>query len=501
MHTHDAIVDATTQSLRQSPIDSFSEHADNHCMQEIFKQQRLAFDAAPYPDLVSRRDKLKRLKQQVIRYQDLIASAIHSDFDSRSIDESKLLDVLGSVLELNHTIRHVRRWMRPSKRQTELLFLSNALQVQYQPKGVVGIIVPWNFPVYLAIGPLTAALAAGNRVMIKLSELTPASNTILRRLLAEIFDEDEVAVFGEEIVNPGDFTSLPFNHIIFTGSPAVGRMVMRSAAENLSPVTLELGGKSPALVLADYPLADAAKRIVHGKSTNAGQICVAPDYALIPKAKIKDFVAECITHFKMMFGENIQHNTQYTSIINDRHLQRIQDILQDAEQHGAQIIQCAEYDIDVNGRRMPLHLVINCTANMRILKEELFGPVLPIVTYEQLSDAIHYIQADEHPLALYCFSYNAKALDFIFKNTLSGGVTVNDWGWHVVNHDAPFGGIGQSGMGSYHGIEGFKELSHAKTIFKRHRFFPSQLFYPPYGTWIQKLLITFFIKKGDPNIK
>lgn len=483
-----------------STSQQFSDPATEH-MYSVFKQQRAAFDAKPYPDLDDRRTKLLQIKKQIIRYQDVIATAINSDFSSRSVDESKLLDLLGSVLEAEHAIRHVRCWMRPSKRSTELLFLSNRLRVQYQPKGVVGVIVPWNFPVYLALGPLIAAIAAGNRVMIKLPEVTPATNAVVKRMLAEIFSEDEVAVFGEEILDPAQFTSLPFNHIVFTGSPAIGRVVMRAAADNLTPVTLELGGKSPALVSRNYPLTDAAKRVLHGKATNCGQICVAPDYALVPKEKVDQFVAECQANFTAMYGNNISQNSNYTSIVNDRHLKRLLDILDDAKAKGAQIIACGEYDRDKDARRMPVHIVLNCTAEMRILKEELFGPVLPVVAYGTVDDAIDYIQAGERPLALYLFTHDANEHDYVLKQTHSGGVTLNDWGWHVVNHDAPFGGIGNSGMGTYHGEEGFRELSHAKTVFARHRFFPTQLFYPPYGTWVQKLALRFFLKQGDPNIK
>lgn len=484
-----------------SPHSQSSEHTAHEKMQTVFTQQCTAFDAQPYPDLDTRRSKLFNLKKQIIRYQDAIATAINTDFSSRSLDESKLLDLLGSVLEAEHAIRHLRKWMRPSKRSTELLFLSNRLRVQYQPKGVVGVVVPWNFPVYLALGPLVAAIAAGNRVMIKLPEITPATNAMLKRMLAEVFSEDEVCVFGEEITNPSLFTSLPFNHIVFTGSPAIGRVVMRAAAENLTPVTLELGGKSPALISRNYPLADAAKRILHGKATNCGQICVSPDYALVPKEKVEQFVQECKTNFTAMYGNNIHNNDNYTSIVNDRHLKRIQEILEDAKTKGAQIIVCGDYDTEKDARRMPVHIVLNCTAEMLILKEELFGPVLPVVAYDTLDDAIDYIKVGERPLALYCFTHDATERDHILKQTHSGGVTINDWGWHVVNHDAPFGGIGNSGMGTYHGVEGFRELSHAKTVFIRHRFFPTQLFYPPYGTWVQKLALHFFLKKGDPNIK
>lgn len=478
-----------------------SESPAHEQMQAIFAQQSAAFAAQPYLDLDTRRSKLFNLKKQIIRYQDVIAAAINTDFSSRSIDESKLLDLLGSVLEAEHAIRHLRKWMRPSKRRTELLFLSNRLRVQYQPKGVVGVVVPWNFPVYLALGPLITAIAAGNRVMVKLPEITPATNAVMKRMLAEVFTEDEVAIFGEEVTDPSLFTTLPFNHIVFTGSPAIGRVVMRAAAENLTPVTLELGGKSPALISRHYPLADAAKRVLHGKATNCGQICVSPDYALVPRDKVDQFVEECKANFSAMYGNSIRDNPNYTSIVNDRHFKRLLEILDDAKAKGAQIIACAEYDRDQDARRMPVHIVLNCTADMRILKEELFGPVLPVVAYDALDDAIAYIKAGERPLALYCFTHDSNERDYVLKQTHSGGVTMNDWGWHVVNHDAPFGGIGNSGMGTYHGVEGFRELSHAKTVFARHRFFPTQLFYPPYGTWVQKLALHFFLKKGDPNLK
>lgn len=470
-------------------------------MQHIFNLQCQAFSSAPYPDLDTRRDKLYQLKKQIIRYQDKIAAAIHTDFSFRSLEESRLLDLLGSVLEVNHAIRHLRRWMRPQKRSTELLFLSNRLRVQYQPKGVVGVIVPWNFPVYLALGPLITALAAGNRVMLKLSEVTPATNAVLKQMLGEIFNENEVAVFGEEITDPTQFTALAFHHLVFTGSPAIGRMVMRAAAENLTPVTLELGGKSPALVTRNYPIADAAKRILHGKATNCGQICVAPDYALVPQEQVEEFAQVCQNTFSQMFGQNIANNADYTSIVNERHLKRILDILADAKAKGARIIPCANYNAEQHERRMPVHLVLDCTPDMRIMQEELFAPILPIIAYDTLEHAIAHIQADERPLALYCFTHNAAERDYLLQHTHSGGVTVNDWGWHVVNHDAPFGGIGNSGMGSYHGEEGFRELSHAKTVFIRHRFFPTELFYPPYGTWLQKLALTFFLKKADPDLK
>lgn len=466
-------------------------------MRTLFAAQQRAFASTPWPDANQRRAHLKALKRQVGRYQDLLADAMSRDFGFRAPAESKMLDLLGSMLELNHAASHVRAWMRPSRRRTELLFITNSVKVTYQPKGVVGVIVPWNFPIYLALGPLVAALAAGNRVMVKMSEATPATNAVLRRLLAEVFSEDHVAVVGEELLQPNDFTALPFNHIVFTGSPAVGRMVMRTAADNLTPVTLELGGKSPAVLLRGYSVRDAAARITHGKSLNCGQICVAPDYALVPRESEAEFVAGVKSSFQRFYGQATEGNADYTAVVNDRQHQRMLRLLEDARAKGATIESCGPQG---PGRQMPLQIVRGATADMAVLQEELFGPILPVVPYDKAEDATAFINQRPRPLALYCFSHDAAEREALLKSTHSGGVTINDWGWHVINHDAPFGGVGNSGMGNYHGVEGFRELSHARTVFKRHRFFPIDLFYPPYGNLVQRLALKFFLGKADPAL-
>jgi len=463
----------------------------------LFADQEAGFARQPYPAANDRRSQLKALKRQVQRYQDRLAEAMSQDFGYRAPAESKMLDLLGSVLELNHAIGHVRRWMKASRRSTELLFLSNRVKVTYQPKGVVGVIVPWNFPVYLALGPLTAALAAGNRVMIKLPEVTPATNAVVKALLGEIFDETQVAVVGEELLDPNVFTSLPFNHIVFTGSPAVGKIVMRTAAENLTPVTLELGGKSPALVTRHYPIADAATRITHGKSVNCGQICVSPDYALVPRERVDEFIAGVRATFQRFYDGRTDGNPDYTAVVHDRHHQRMLGMLDDARAKGARVEACAPIGA---GRQMPLHIVTDMTADMAVMKEELFGPILPVVPYDTMDEAIDFINARPRPLALYCFSHDGAERDELLRRTHSGGVSVNDWGWQVINHDAPFGGVGNSGMGTYHGVEGFRELSHAKTVFQRQRFFPVGLFYPPYGNVVQRLALRVFLGKAAPEL-
>jgi len=465
---------------------------------DLFAAQRRAFDAHPYPSARERREHLLALRKQLARYQDVLADAISHDFGGRAHAETKMLDVLPSTLEIKHAIRHVARWMKPSRRATELLFLTNTLRVTYQPKGVVGVIGTWNFPVYVSIGPLAAALAAGNRVMIKMPEVTPATNAVLRKMLGEVFAEDHVAVVGEELDDPGVFTTLPFDHIVFTGSPAVGRIVMRQAAQNLTPVTLELGGKSPAFVMRGYPVREAARRVAHGKGTNGGQICVSPDYALVPREHADEFVAEVKATFRRLWGDCVEGSHDYTAISSDRHAARIRALLDDARAKGAMVVPCAAGG---EGRQMPLQVVIGCTPDMALMREEIFGPILPVIPYDTHDEAIEFIRRRPRPLALYCFSHDAAAREDMLRRTHSGGVTINDWAWHVVNHDAPFGGVGNSGMGSYHGVEGFRELSHARTVFKRHRWFPIDLFYPPYGNVVQRLALDWFVGRADPSVK
>ncbi len=468
-------------------------------LSELFEAQRAAFARDRLPDAAARRARLLALRRQLQRWQDRLAQAMSRDFGFRPTDESKILDLLSSVLDIDHTLARLRRWMKPERRRPELLFAGNRLRVHYQPKGVVGVIVPWNFPIYLALGPLVAALAAGNRVMIKMSEATPATNAVLRALLAEVFAQDLVALIGEELDDPGAFAALPFDHIIFTGSTTVGRVVMRTAAQNLTPVTLELGGKSPALLTRHYPVPDAARRIAHGKWTNAGQVCVAPDYVLVPREQLAPFIESVKTAIARFSGGAFD---EHTAIVNERHWQRLQALLDDARAKGATIEICAPETAAPAAdmpRQMPLHIVTGVRPDMRVMQEELFGPVLPVLPYDTIDEALAYINAQPRPLALYCFTTDPAERDSVLARTHSGGVTVNDWCWHVINHDAPFGGTGASGMGGYHGIEGFRELSHARTVFEMRRWFPIGLFYPPYGRWAQKMVLRWKLGRADPQ--
>ncbi|GAB3378248.1 aldehyde dehydrogenase family protein [Lysobacter fragariae] len=467
-------------------------------LHRTFDAQQVAFRKHPYPLVAERRAQLTALRTQLLRYQDVLVEALDQDFGGRSATESKMLDVMSSALEIDHAIGHVRRWMRPRRRSTELLFKGNRLRLTYQPKGVVGVIATWNFPVYVSIGPLAAALAAGNRVMIKMPANMPRTTATLRAMLGEVFAEDHVAVFGQELRDPNEFSSLPFNHIVFTGSPQVGKIVMGHAAKNLTPVTLELGGKSPAIVLRDYDIGDAARRIVHGKGANSGQICVAPDYALVPRERIGEFVEAARGAVNKLYGGRIAGNADCTAIVNDHHHARLQGMLDEARANGATVIVCGDAG---QGRQMPVHLVLDATPEMTVMREEIFGPILPVVAYDTHEDAIRFVQERPRPLAMYLFSHDVAERGNVLRNTHSGGVTINDWGWHVMNHDVPFGGSGNSGMGSYHGEEGFRELSQARPVFQRSRWFPTQLFHPPYGGFVQRLTLRLFAGKGDPSVR
>jgi coniferyl-aldehyde dehydrogenase len=476
------------------PAGAAADTAELGRMRSVFELQRSAFAATPHPDLHARKDKLRRLITALRRHQTDIVAAVSADFGVRAAAETKLVEVMGPILQARHALSHMRRWMKPRRRSTELLFLTNSAWIEYQPKGVVGIIGPWNFPVYLTLGPLIAALAAGNRAMIKVSELSPHTTTVLAAMLAECFSENEVAVFGGEVAAGQAFTALPFNHLVFTGSPRVGREVMRAAAENLTPVTLELGGKSPAIVGPRADLRDAALRIAHGKAFNAGQICVAPDYALVPRGKSAEFAAAVCEAFAHLYS-TVGGNAEYTSIISDRHAARLRELLDDASAHGATILRCGN-DAGA-GRQIPLHVVTHLNDRMRLMREEIFGPILPVLEYDCLDDAMALIRGRERPLSMYAFNLSSGEQDRILKQTHAGGVTLNDWGWHVFQHDLPFGGIGNSGMGTYHGEEGFHELSHGKAVFKRRRWFPVGLFYPPYGNLVQRLSMRLYLGKSQ----
>jgi coniferyl-aldehyde dehydrogenase len=458
-------------------------------LDHLFTRQRQAYAANPLPVVGQRLQWLKSLGELLLGEQETLIAAISQDFSNRSADETRLAELMPSLLGIKDARRHLKQWMKPSRRRVGLAFQPASARVVYQPLGVVGIIVPWNYPLFLAVGPMIGALAAGNRVMLKLSESTPATGELLKRLFARVFPEDLVAVvLGEAEVGMA-FSSLPFDHLLFTGSTSVGRHVMRAAAENLTPVTLELGGKSPAIVSADVPLKDAAERIAFGKTLNAGQTCVAPDYALVPHDRVEGFV-EAYTQTVRAFYPTLADNPDYTAIINERQLARLNDYLEDARSKGARVISLFEQG---QGRRLPFSLLLDVSDEMSVMQDEIFGPLLPIVPYTDLAEALAYINHRPRPLALYYFGYDKGEQKRVLEQTHSGGVCLNDTLLHVAQDDLPFGGVGPSGMGHYHGREGFMTFSKAKGVFIKQRFNAARLIYPPYGKailqWVYKLFI------------
>lgn len=465
-------------------------------LEKWFDELKSAYQAEPLSSYAVRKHRLLALKKQLSRYQDVLAEAMSQDFGGRSHTESIMADVLAPILDINHVVKHLKGWMKPSRRPTEWLFKGNKLEVRYQPKGVVGIICPWNFPLYLSIGPMITALAAGNRCMIKMPPNCPETTRQLRRMLGEIYPENLVRIVEGNHPESMEISHLPFDHLVFTGSPASGKIIMANAAANLTPVTLELGGKSPVVVFDDYDVTKAAERIAHGKGFNSGQICIAPDYAFVPEGKQEAFVEALKLAHQTMYGE-IKANHDYTALVDEAQHKRFHDLLNDAREKGATITQCLDYG---EGRKTPLYIATNLKSEMRICQEEIFGPLLPVHTYRSIDEVIQYIVNRPRPLACYLFSNNSEQRETLLTQTHSGGVTINDWGWHVLNHSVPFGGVGNSGIGNYHGEEGFRELSHARTVLKMRDWFPIQLFAPPYGNVVQKLVLRVFAGKPDPDL-
>ncbi|KAF2409323.1 coniferyl-aldehyde dehydrogenase [Pseudomonas antarctica] len=459
-------------------------------LHDLFDAQRRAYAANPMPQAAQRQQWLKALRDVLSDERHALINAISQDFSHRSADETLFAELMPSLHGIHYASKHLKGWMKPSRRAVGIAFQPASAKVIYQPLGVVGVIVPWNYPLYLAIGPLVGALAAGNRVMLKLSESTPATGQLLKALLAKIFPEDLVCVvLGEAEVGMA-FSKLRFDHLLFTGATSIGKHVMRAAAEHLTPVTLELGGKSPAIVSADVPLKDAAERIAFGKCLNAGQTCVAPDYVLVPEDRVEGFV-EAYSKAVHGFYPTLADNPDYTAIINERQQARLNAYVKDATDKGATLI--ALYD-QGQARRMAHSLLLNVSDEMTVMQDEIFGPVLPIVPYRGIDQAFTYINQRPRPLALYYFGYNKGEQNRVLHETHSGGVCLNDTLLHVAQDDMPFGGIGPSGMGHYHGHEGFLTFSKAKGVLVKQRLNAAKLIYPPYGKSIQKLIQKLFVR-------
>jgi len=446
---------------------------------DIFRRQKEAVLNSRPLSLEERRDNLRKLEAVLVKHQDAIAEAISKDFGNRSIHETKILELFPAIDGLRYTRRHLKKWMKPGKRHVALWFKGARNRVIPQPKGVVGIIAPWNYPLFLVISPLTSALAAGNRCMIKMAANAQGLCNLLHDILAPVFPEDLLAVLPG--VAARDFTPLPFNHLVFTGSPNSGRTVMKTAGDNLTPVTLELGGKSPTLIDENFDIQTAAERILHVKYMNAGQTCVAPDYLLLPAHKVEAFIAAAGPIVRKRYPR--LDTPDYTSIIDDRSYQRLTGVIEDARAKGATVVNLLEgAAADADLRKIPPTILRDVTDEMEVMQHEIFGPLLPIKPYRTLDEALAYINGHERPLALYLFSNDRQIRETVLSRTMSGGVSINDCAMHVAQHDMPFGGIGNSGMGQYHGYEGFAEFSKLRPVFQQAaRPLGASFLYPPYG--------------------
>ncbi|MFO1311497.1 MAG: coniferyl aldehyde dehydrogenase [Burkholderiales bacterium] len=455
----------------------------------LFEAQRAAFSRERYPSLRVRKDRLARLADLVARHESRFVAAIDGDFGGRSSHETRLAELFIVSSEIADARKQLARWMRPERVATPLHLKPAHARIERQPVGVAGVISPWNYPVQLALAPVAGALAAGNRVLLKPSEITPATSALLHELVSASFAPDEFAVvLGDASVGHA-FSSLPFDHLFFTGSTAVGRAVARAAAENLTPVTLELGGKSPVVIAPDADLALAAPRLMAGKLLNAGQTCIAPDYALVPQDKLDAFVQGLRRAAATLYPAYVA-NADYTSIVNDRHRARLAALLDDARAQGATIIEINPGDETPppGSRRMLPALVIGATERMAVMREEIFGPILPIETYDTLDEAIARINARPHPLAFYYFGRDGMRARKVLAGTIAGGVTINDTLLHFAHKNLPFGGVGASGLGAYHGEASFLTFTHRKPVLVQPRLAATRLLNPPYGAAFEKVL-------------
>jgi coniferyl-aldehyde dehydrogenase len=438
-------------------------------MQELLSLQRKSFSGAGYPEVDSRIDRLDRLLTMLKKYDSQICETISEDFGGRAFELSRLADVFLTVEQVKHAITNVSEWMKTEQRPPPLPAgdAGATTEIRSMPKGIVGIIGPWNFPVHLILGPLVCVLAAGNRAMLKPSEITPKTALLIDEMIGEFFDPTEVAVVLGGAKVSEEFSQLPFDHLMFTGSTTVGRHVMRAAAENLTPVTLELGGKSPVVIDKDVDLSIVAARIMAGKLFNTGQVCVSPDYAFVPEELLRPLIAELEKATSTLFP-SIADNPEYTAIVNENHFRRLQHLISDATAAGIETITFNPADEDYEeaaNRKLLPRVLLDPPDDSAVMREEIFGPLLPIKTYKQIDEVARYINAHDRPLALYYFGNNEQHRTQFLNDIVAGGMAVNDVVIHVTCHQLPFGGTGASGMGRYHGIDGFREFSHLKAVY------------------------------------
>jgi coniferyl-aldehyde dehydrogenase len=458
-------------------------------LRSTFDRLKAAYRAEPMPSYEQRSDWLESLIRMVRKHRREIADTISKDFGNRSYHETQVAEIFTVVNGLRHMKKSLKGWMKPKSRHVMLAMKPGRAKVHYQPLGVVGVISPWNYPFQLAIGPVATALAAGNRVMLKPSEYTPHTSELMQKLLGEVLPADVVAVVtgGPEL--GAAFSRLPFDHLLFTGSTQLGRLVMRAAAENLTPVTLELGGKSPALVHESFPLERAASRIASGKWFNAGQTCIAPDYLLVPAAQ-QDAMVEQLRKSLSQAYPTLEANRDYTSVVNQKHYERLTGLIDDAVKRGARKVEINPKGetLPAEGRKLAPTLLLDVNDEMRVMQDEIFGPVLPIIAYRSIEEALEYINNHPRPLALYYFDFDKERARRVLEQTVSGGATINDTLIHFAVDDLPFGGVGPSGIGSYHGFEGFETFSHKKGVFYQAKLNAAASMGPPYAPRVDKML-------------
>ena len=458
-------------------------------LQALLRLQKNAFLSDMSPSRAVRIDRLARLGRLVETHAHAFARAIANDFGTRSLTEIRITETLVLQSGIRHAIRHLSRWMKVQRVSTAMAYRPGKSLIIRQPLGVIGIISPWNYPLQLALAPLIGALAAGNRAIIKPSELTPSFSAALAAAIAEAFAPEEVAVVTGGAAVGKLFAALPFDHLVFTGSTAVGREVAQAAAKNLTPVTLELGGKSPAIIDSSCDIDAVIDRIAWGKLINAGQTCIAPDYMLVPRGDVDRFIQALRISMTRLYPTFLA-NPDYSGIISQRHLQRLRELIEDARVHGAAIVELeAPKDaISTAGRQLAPTLLLNVSDGMRVMSEEIFGPILPIVPYDSLDDALAYVNRRDRPLALYWFGRNNAVRDRVLASTIAGGVSINDTLLHIAQEKLPFGGVGASGQGHYHGEFGFRQFSKEKPVFIQSRFSGGGLIRPPYKPSIDRVL-------------
>jgi coniferyl-aldehyde dehydrogenase len=479
----------------------FIENQDNHLnsaageLNRCLQQQRKAYHTDPNPDLAQRRQDLLALKNMLSENREAIIDAICKDYGNRSRHETLLAEIIMVMDGFNFVLKHLKRWMKSQRREIEFTLYPGAKnRVIPQPLGVVGVIVPWNFPIQLSFTPLTYIFAAGNRAMVKMSENSIHLTRLLIKLAPDYFPAEKLSFFEETGSVGIEFSQLPFDHLFFTGSGTTGKAVMASAAKNLTPVTLELGGKSPAVIAPDYPMKKAVERIMFAKLFNAGQVCVNVDYIFIPEDRVDEFVKKA----KQWVGKHCPdiNSPDYTSIIDEKSYERIIESLDDASQKGATLVNLSDGQEPSPGmRKIPPHLVLNATEDMTLLQREIFGPVMPVIPYTDKEQVVEYINRRDRPLAFYPFTNQRDLQSFYLDHVMSGGACVNDALIHPGQHDLPFGGVGASGMGHYHGYEGFATFSKLRPVFYQARFSSLKFLAPPYGKLADRMLNIILNKK------